>query len=91
MGLHLCPRCLVLKSEVPDMGKDFDLRRRQAVRNYARDAVDRVEIARSIIFDKGMSVGGELGILKPRSLVPTRVIHFLLHLCFSSYIPERIF
>ena len=75
MGIHLCPRCLVKKSEVPDIGKDFDLNRRKTLRNYARDAAARVEDARRIIFDLGMSVGGELKILQDSSLVPTRVTH----------------
>lgn len=91
MGIHLCPRCNVTKSQVPDMGKDFDLRRRQTLRSYAKDAAARVEDARRIIFDLGMSVGGELKILQDSSLVPTRVMHFIpssLHL--SSHISERI-
>lgn len=65
------------------MGKNFDLQRRQAGRNYALDAAARVESSRRIIFDMGMSVGGELEILKPGSLVPTRVKHLLLFFSVS--------
>lgn len=74
MGKYLCPRCLTILDEVPDIGKDCDCARRQSHRNYSRD-VARVEDARKIIFDKGMSVGGELEILKNGSLIPTRVTH----------------
>lgn len=63
----------MLLDEVPDIGKACDCARRQRSRDYARDAA-RVEDARRIIFDHGMSVGGELEILKAGSLVPTRVI-----------------
>ena len=74
MGKYLCPRCLTCLDQVPDIGKDCDCARR-SLRNYARDSAARVEDARRIIFDMGMSVGGELAILKNGSLVPTRVIH----------------
>ena len=77
MGLHLCPRCLVLKSEVPNIGKDFDLQRRRLLRDYAKGAADRVEDSRKIIFDMGMSVRGKLEILRDASLVPTRVTYLL--------------
>ena len=60
------------------MGKNFDLQRRRAVRNYMQDAAARVENSRKIIFDMGMSVGGELEILKFGSLIPTRVRHLPL-------------
>ena len=75
MGLYLCPRCLTVLSQVPDIGKDCDCNRRRVLRDYAQDA-PRVEDARRIIFDLGMSVGGELEILKRGSLVPTRVTYF---------------
>lgn len=77
MGLYLCPQCLVLKSQVPDMGKSFDLRRRQVIRNYAQDAAARVESSCNIIFNKGMSVGSDLELLKHGSLILIRVRHFL--------------
>jgi len=91
MGLHLCPRCLVTKSQVPDIGKDFNLRRRRTLRDYAKDAAARVEDARRIIFNLGMSVGGKLKILQDSSLVPTRVRHLILLSSYSdSHIPECV-
>ena len=74
MGTYLCPRCLVVLNQVPDIGKDCDCKRRQQLRDYAKDAAARVEDSRRIIFDLGMSVGGELEILKRGSLIPTRVL-----------------
>ena len=90
MGKHLCPRCLTVLDEVPDIGKDCDCTRRRHLRDYAKDAA-RVEDARRIIFDKGMSVGGELEILKDRSLVPTRVACSLRHLCTLAHIFQNAY
>jgi len=87
MGIYLCPRCLTRLDQVPDIGKDCDCKRR-CLRDYAKD-VARVEDSRKIIFDKGMSVGGELEILKFGSLIPTRVTCFppaSLHFCLR--VPE---
>ena len=65
---------------------DCDCKRRWPLRDYGRDAAARVESARKIIFDKGMSVGGDLDILKRGSLVPTRVTYlFPPSSCISSY------
>jgi len=89
MGLYLCPRCLTVLSQVPDIGKDCDRNRRQVLRDYAQDA-PCVEASRRIIFDLGMSVGRELEILKHGSLVLTRVIGFsrsLLLLLIHSRMP----
>lgn len=44
-----------------------------------------MEDARKIIFDKGMSVGGELEILKNGSLIPTRVMCFSYLLCTLTH------
>ena len=91
MGVYLCPRCLVTKSQVPDIGKDFDLRRQQPLRNYAKDAAARVEDSHRIIFDLGMSVGGELEILKKGSLLLTRVMRFPpLSFYLGSHVSECI-
>lgn len=52
---------------------DSDQAIRRLLRDYANDAVARVEHARRLIFDLGRSVGGELDILKRGSLILTRV------------------
>ena len=65
---------MIMLDQVPDIGKNCDHARRHPLRDYVNDAAARVEVARTLIFDKGMSVGGELGgILKRGSLIPTRV------------------
>lgn len=70
---------------------DSDQKIRQHLRDHANDAAARVELARKIIFDAGMSVGGELEILKKGSLVPTRVIQSpFLSTHTRSHVPERI-
>ena len=75
LAQFLCPRCKTLKSQVPDISKDFDLHRRKNLRDYARDATARVENAPWNIFDLGLSVGGELEILKEGSWTLMRVMH----------------
>ena len=64
---------MIVLDQVPDIGKNFDHARRHPLRDYVNDAAARVEVARELIFDGGMSVGGELTILKRGSLIPTRV------------------
>ena len=73
MAKFLCPRCLIVKADVPHIGKDFDTNRRKSLaRKYSPKDI---EIARKAIFDLGRSVGykGELDPLKEGSWVPTRV------------------
>lgn len=57
---------------------DSDMAIRCFLRDYANDAAARVEHARRLIFDLGRSVGGKLEILGRGSLIPTRVMSFLL-------------
>ena len=87
MGMHLCPRCLITKSQVPDIGTDLDQNRRRKLRDY-KDGKARVEMARKIIFDNGMSVGGDLEILKDGSWVPTRVGFFRVTFNNGSRVSE---
>lgn len=77
MGLHLCPRCLIIKKKVPRVGMDSDRKIRDLLRDYANDAAARVEHARRLIFNLGRSIGGDLEILKRGSLIPTRVRQFI--------------
>lgn len=70
---YICPRCLILKEDVPHIGKDFDMKRRHA--NPWKYSLKDVEVARKAIFDSGRSVGykGEFNPLKVGSWVPTWV------------------
>ena len=73
MGLHPCPRCLILKGDIPEVGSSLDVKNRQkTARVYS---AKNVEIARKAIFDGGRSVGynGLYDVLKGGSWVPTRV------------------
>ena len=94
LGTYPCPRCMVMLNEVPDIGKNCDHSRRHPLRDYANDTTGRVEAARTLIFDKGMSVGGELDILKRGSIIPTRVTlifchpHTQTHVSQSAYYTE---
>ena len=83
MATFLCPRCLVLKADVPNIGKDFDMNRRKS--QPRRYSLENVEIARKAIFDLGRSVNykGEYDPLKQGSWVPTQVqlFHVSPHVC----------
>jgi len=77
MGLYPCPRCLVLKADIPEVGSFLDMKIRQkTARVYSSE---NVEIARKAIFNSGRSVSynGPHDLLKMGSWVPTRVRQFL--------------
>ncbi|KAG2062612.1 hypothetical protein BDR04DRAFT_1131191 [Suillus decipiens] len=75
LGDCLCPRCLIKKADVPDMGTKLDMKRRET-----RQMVDnewrrrRVEDARKLIFRTGASVDGARvkALLNAESYVPVR-------------------
>jgi len=68
-----CPHCLVLKSQIGDMGLVADMKRRANEREYPAEAVKH---ARKRIFEKGGSVnyrGIEDQLIGTGSWVPTEV------------------
>jgi len=68
-----CPHCLVLKSQIGDLGSADDMERRTNVRKYPAAAVKR---ARKRIFEGGGSVnyrGNEDELTGSGSWVPTEV------------------
>lgn len=73
-----CPRCLVQKSEIADMGSKRDMSRRADPR-YMRSDTNflrrKIELVRKWIFEKGIILNGTAveGLLFAESLVPTRV------------------
>ena len=78
MGLYPCPRCLVLKTDIPEVETFLDMNRRQ---NTARVyPTQNVEIARKAIFNSGSSISyrGPHDTLKVGSWAPTRVRLFLM-------------
>ena len=76
LAMYICPRCLILKADVPHVGKNFDMNRWQL--NLQKYSPEKVEVAWKSIFDGGRSVGykGEFDPLKVGSWVPTRVWMF---------------
>ncbi|KAF9532139.1 hypothetical protein CPB83DRAFT_832803 [Crepidotus variabilis] len=70
-GLCPCPRCLIPKSKLNDMGKLNDLKyRAQNPRTYLKSLVSR---AREIIYTQGAKIGGAAvdRLLRATSSVPT--------------------
>ena len=90
MGLFPCPRCLVIKGDIPEVGSYLDMKNRQ--KNTRVYSIENVEIARKAIFDGGRSISyrGPYNILKTGSWVPTRVclFHMLLLQAVDGVIPE---
>lgn len=75
-----CPRCLIEKSQIPDMGTKADMRCRQNIREDTPWYRYIINLVRCWIFERGYLVAGE-GVaknLKAKSWVPTRVSGFLL-------------
>jgi hypothetical protein len=76
MGLYPCPRCLVLKADIPEVGSFLDMNHREkTARMYS---IRNVEAARKAIFDSGGSISykGIHDTLKMGSWAPTRVRSF---------------
>lgn len=84
-----CPRCKITKAEIPDMGTKKDMRKRQNVHNVRVDSSwfqQKIEMVRSWIFEKGYSITSKAvdTIMKPESLVPTRVSLVLKYIYILS-------
>ena len=78
MAKYLCPRCFVIKADVPEIGTDLDMKRRSTnVRTYPHN---HIEFARKGLFENGWSISykGEHDILKNGSWAPTWVHFFLV-------------
>lgn len=78
-GLCPCPRCLVPKDKIPDVGKVYDDRRRITASRI--DSTARkfdIDAARIFIYEKGHSVKSAAveRILRDKSHVPTTVCSF---------------
>ena len=75
-----CPRCLILKSNIPRLGMEVDKKARQKLaRVDSKEIQDMVNNARRLIFEDGINVSSIFidHLLKPHSLVPTRVSSFM--------------
>ena len=72
-GLCPCPRCLVPKSKLDQLGRVADTKFR--VDKVRKSCADIVNDARKAIFEEGMPIGGVVveRLLKETSTVPTAV------------------
>lgn len=79
LGRCPCPRCLICKTDIRNFGTDSDRRIRQArARRDDQLRRDKVEKARKLVYEKGISLASERvdNIIGPHSLVATRVCDF---------------
>jgi hypothetical protein len=75
-GMYPCPRCLVPKDKIPEIGRDEDrCTRTELGRTDTVERQGRVDQARKNLYDSGYALAGDYvdGMLKDGSLVPTRV------------------
>jgi hypothetical protein len=77
-----CPRCLVTKKEISQVGLQHDRKTRQTrLREDTRLQLEDVALARKFIYQKMSYIVNSKAvenILKPRSLVPTVVWYCLI-------------
>jgi len=76
LALCPCPRCLLLKSRTPMIGTKTDSKQRtKLVRVDTEDRRMKIEIARNLMFERGLNITSSKieNLLRPTSLVPTRV------------------
>jgi hypothetical protein len=83
-----CPRCLIKKSALAEMGRFRDMRGR--IRDSRTDTVQRqrrIKVARNFIFNKGSGINGARvrALLDESSYVPT-IVRCLLHFYDQQYI-----
>jgi len=89
-----CPRCLILKSNIPRLGMEVDKNARQKlVRADSKAIQDTVNRARQMIFEDGINITSVYidRLLKPQSLVPTRVSSFTSPITPTYVFPECFF
>lgn len=75
-GLCPCPRCLVPKDKIPDIGKVYDDRRRHTAHRIDNTArTFDIDTVRKFIYEKGEGVKSAAveRVLRDKSLVPTAV------------------
>jgi hypothetical protein len=74
-----CPRCLIKKDQIHNLGTKFDSQRRDEIREDDLNRKGDIEMTRSWIFEKGRGIlsAAVERVLSPMSLVPTRVRLYL--------------
>ena len=93
LSQHPCPRCLVKKDQIDDMGNKLDARRRKKERVDNDDIKMRVNMTREWIFTRGYGVlsNAVQRKLAPMSLVPTRVCAQVRINSYANFITECLF
>ena len=74
-----CPRCLILKSNIPRLGMAVDKNtRKQLIQVDSKALQNKVNHARQLMFKDGINISSVFidRLLKPQSLVPTQVSSF---------------
>jgi hypothetical protein len=82
-----CPRCLILKSNIPHLGMEVDKKARQQLAWVdSKEIQNKVNHARRLIFEDGINISSVFidRLLKPHSLVPTRVSSFMSLISLSN-------
>jgi hypothetical protein len=75
-----CPRCLILKSNIPRLGMEVDKNACQKlIRADSKAIQNTVNRARQMMFEDGINITSVYidRLLKPQSLVPTSVSSFM--------------
>ncbi len=75
-GFCLCPRCLIPRMRLQNLGMALDMKQRKTLARVDDETRRRkVDIAREIIYQKNDAVDSNAveAFLKPQSLVPTSV------------------
>ena len=76
LGSFPCPRCLIPKEKIPEVGTKNDDRRRERDQRVANDNLfSDIKLARTWIYNEGLLVKSAAveRLLSPTSLVPTLV------------------
>jgi hypothetical protein len=76
LGNCPCPRCLITKDQIHEIGMKRDKQRREKLSRVDSDRRKRtIELARKLIFDKGIRPGSKFvtKLLDENSLTPNRV------------------
>jgi hypothetical protein len=80
MGKHPCPRCLIPKERLHNLGKARDRQQRSTLcRNRDSRLLSRISAARVLIYEKNYVLDGVAVkcLLDEHSLVPISVSHLL--------------
>jgi hypothetical protein len=99
-GTCLCPRCLIPRNRVQNLGMTLDMKQRQTLARVDDESRTRlIERAREIIYRKNYAVDTDAveAILKEQSLVPTLVcsenalsMHYLIFSPFQGAFTEKL-